>query len=151
MQITILFYCLLIYFILGKCLNLLYVIAARYLYVIYVLNKINVEGKTFGHCVKHPNGDFTVPSDGVCFLTPLSHVTCTSDHDVALIGQRSGTVASQFNKFFTLSVGTDAEIPGFARTSGEVLDTNVYAFTLEYSMPQAFHGLTGVFRNKVCS
>ncbi|CAB3999777.1 Hypothetical predicted protein [Paramuricea clavata] len=133
----------------GNCLNLLYVIAARYLYVVYVLNKINLEDISFGPCIKHANGDFTVPTNGVCFLTPLNHVTCTSDHDVAMIGKRSGTVASQFNKFFTESVGTDVDIPGFAKTSGDLLDTNVYAFTLEYAMPQAFKGLTGVFKNKV--
>lgn len=133
----------------GKCLNLLYVIAARYLYVIYVLNRIRWEELSFGPCLTHPNGNLTVPTAGVCFLMPLSHVTCTSDHDVALLGKRSGTLASQFNKFFTESVGADSFIPGFAKTSEDLFDTNVYAFTLEYAMPQAFNGLTGLFTNRV--
>ena len=125
-------------------------IAARYLYVVHVLNKVNLEDLTFGPCEKHTNGKFKVPASGVCFMTPLSHVTCTSDHDVALIGKRSGSLASQFKKFFTQSVGDDASIPGFAKTSEDLFDTNVYAFTLEYAMPQAFHGVTSAFRRKVC-
>jgi hypothetical protein len=125
------------------------VIAARYLYVVYVLNKVNLEDLTFGPCEMHANRKYKVPANGVCFMTPLNQVTCTSDHDVALIGKRSGSVASQFKKFFTQSVGTDSTIPGFAKTSEDLFDTNVYAFTLEYAMPQAFHGLTGSFTNKV--
>ena len=124
-------------------------IAARYLYVVYVLNKVNLEDLTFGPCEMHANRKYKVPANGVCFMTPLNQVTCTSDHDVALIGKRSGSVASQFKKFFTQSVGTDSTIPGFAKTSEDLFDTNVYAFTLEYAMPQAFHGLTGSFTNKV--
>ena len=125
-------------------------IAARYLYVIYVLNNINLENIPFtGPCIKHANGDLTVPDAGVCFITPLKHVTCTSDHDVALIGKRSGTIASHFNQFFMQSVGTDVNIPGFAKSPEELLDTNVYAFTLEYAMPEAFKGITGLFKNQV--
>ena len=125
-------------------------IAARYLYVVYVLNNINLEHIPFtGPCIEHAKGDLTVPDTGVCFVTPLSDVTCTSDHDVALMGQRSGTMASHFNQFFMQSVGTDVNIPGFAKSPEELFDTNVYAFTLEYAMPQAFKGITGLFRKGV--
>ena len=125
-------------------------IAARYLYVIYVLNKVNLEDVKFtGPCLKHANGDFTLPTDGVCFLTPLTQVTCTSDHDVALIGKRSGTLASHFHQFFKESVGVDTDVPGFAKSSENLVDTNVYAFTLEYAMPQVFKNVKGWFKTAV--
>ena len=47
------------------------------------------------------------------------------------------------------SIGTDVNIPGFAKSPEELFDTNVYAFTLEYAMPQAFKGITGLFRKGV--
>lgn len=132
----------------GQCTNLLYVTAARYLYVTYVLNLLRGD-MTFGPCeIDSATKNLIVPASGVCYPVPYGSGTCTSDFDVGLLGARSGSLTALFNQFFLETLGRDANVAGFGKTSEELFDTNVYAFTLEFAMPNIFVGLGGDFVNE---
>jgi len=127
-----------------SCLNLLYITAARYLFVTHVLyvqsnNKLQL-------CVTiNPDKRFkktTIPDSGVCYPVPYGSATCTSDYDVGLVGKDAGFLTEKFNEYFQ---GTQ----GFGKPSELVFDTNVYAFTLEYAMPFLFVKLPGTFATGV--
>ncbi|CAB3999776.1 Hypothetical predicted protein [Paramuricea clavata] len=125
-----------------SCEKLLYVIAARYHYVVYVLNVLFPD-RSFGPCkydyvykrLKNPTG-------GECFVVPLHKITCTSDFDIALMGERSGTLAARFNQFFLEPLGADKFVPGFGKSSEDIFGGNIFAFALEYALPGAITGLT---------
>lgn len=132
-----------------ECTNLLYVTAARYMYVIYVLNLLR-DQMTFAPCDEHAGSKkIMVPAAGACFPVPHDVVTCTSDFDIALVGERSGTLAALFNQFFREPLGTDPIVAGFGKSVEEIFDTNVHAFTLEYAMPAIFGGITREFHAQV--
>lgn len=133
----------------GRCTNLLYVTAARYLYVTHVLNLLRGE-MTFGPCnADSGSGNLIVPPAGVCYPAPYGSATCTSDYDVALVGERSGSLTALFNQFFLESVSRDPIVVGFGKSSEELFDTNVYAFTLEFAMPNIYVGLSAEFVTQV--
>ena len=109
--------------------KLLAITEARYLYVTFVL--FIKSAKSLTACTQDSNGRYILPT-AVCFPRPYGSATCTSDYDVGLIGHTSGILTDAFNK-----------------PSEEVFDTNVYAYTLEYAMPELFTGMTGYFKNIV--
>lgn len=129
----------------GECANLLYVTAARYLYVTYVLDMVSGD-LTFAPCdIDSSTRNLIVPDAGVCFPAPHGVVTCTSDFDIALVGKRSGSLTARFNQFFREPLGLDSSVAGFGKTAEEIFDTNVHAFTLEFAMPSIYSGLTQEF------
>ena len=117
--------------------NLLYITAARYLLVTYILwvksdgKLIPCEEKREEYGKNNRLERFVIPRS-VCFPKPYGSATYKSDYDVGLIGKDSGKVTKQFNEYFQ-----SAEV-GFGKPSELVFDTNVYAFTLEYAMPRHF-------------
>ena len=60
---------------------------------------------------------------------------------MGLIGHTSGILTGAFNEYFRQKFNN--------KSSEEVFDTNVYAYTLEYAMPELFIGMTGYFKNIV--
>ncbi|XP_015776703.1 PREDICTED: uncharacterized protein LOC107354729 [Acropora digitifera] len=121
----------------ASCLNLLYITAARYLFVTHVLydlyNKIT-NGKFQLSPCSGPKTQIIIPGSRVCYPEPYGTMSCTSDYDVGLIGIAAGSLTEAFNNYFQ-------DIGGFGKPSELVFDTNVYAFTLEFSMPFLFVGL----------
>lgn len=119
----------------ASCLNLLYITAARYLFVTHVLydlyNKMTDGKFQLSPCSEPP---IIIPSSSVCYPKPYGTASCTSDYDVGLIGIAAGNLTEAFNSYFQDRFGKPSEI---------VFDTNVYAFTLEFSMPFLFSGLPG--------
>lgn len=117
----------------ASCLNLLYITAARYLFVTHVLydlyNKITNGKFQLSPCSKPK---IIIPGSGVCYPEPYGTASCTSDYDVGLVGIAAGSLTEAFNTYFQDRFGKPSEI---------VFDTNVYAFTLEFSMPSLFVGL----------
>ncbi|EDO29524.1 predicted protein [Nematostella vectensis] len=126
----------------NQCTNLLYVTAARYLLVTQVLYEVSEGSLTV--CERDPNGKTRIPAK-VCFPPNYGSQTCTSDYDVGLVGPESGNIAALFNEYFQ-----DAE-KGFGKPSEEVFDTNIYAYTLEFAMPNIYSGLTPEFLDGVNS
>ena len=127
--------------------NLLYITAARYLLVTYILWEKS--GETLIPCKekrekygKKNIESFEIPPS-VCFPKPYGSATYKSDYDVGLIGKKSGELTKKFNEYFQ-----SAE-EGFGKPSELVFDTNVYAFTLEYAMPRHFLKLPDGFTEKV--
>ncbi|XP_067018835.1 uncharacterized protein [Acropora muricata] len=122
----------------ASCLNLLYITAARYLFVTHVLydlyNKITNGKFQLSPCSK--GKPIIIPGSSVCYPEPYGTASCTSDYDVGLIGIAAGNLTEAFNNYFQ-------DIGGFGKPSELVFDTNVYAFTLEFSMPFLFSGLPG--------
>ena len=122
----------------ASCLNLLYITAARYLFVTHVLydlyNKITNGMFQLSPCSRTENKQIIIPGSGVCYPEPYGTASCTSDYDVGLIGIAAGSLTEAFNNYFQ-------DIGGFGKPSELVFDTNVYAFTLEFSMPFLFVGL----------
>ena len=122
----------------ASCLNLLYITAARYLFVTHVLydlyNKITYGKFQLSPCSRTTKGQIIIPGSGVCYPEPYGTASCTSDYDVGLIGISAGSLTEAFNNYFQDRFGKPSEI---------VFDTNVYAFTLEFSMPFLFSGLPG--------
>ncbi|XP_044168691.1 uncharacterized protein LOC122952957 [Acropora millepora] len=124
----------------ASCLNLLYITAARYLFVTHVLydlyNKITNGKFQLSPCSRTENKQIIIPGSAVCYPEPYGTASCTSDYDVGLIGIAAGSLTEAFNNYFQ-------DIGGFGKPSELVFDTNVYAFTLEFSMPFLFSGLPG--------
>ena len=122
----------------ASCLNLLYITAARYLFVTHVLydlyNKITYGKFQLSPCSRTEKKQIIIPGSGVCYPEPYGTASCTSDYDVGLIGIAAGSLTEAFNNYFQ-------DIGGFGKPSELVFDTNVYAFTLEFSMPSLFVGL----------
>ena len=69
-------------------------------------------------------------------MEPVGSATSTSDYDASLVGGQSGLVTARFNEMFQEK---------FHMPSEEVLDTNIYAFSLEYAMPYIYDGLSDDF------
>ncbi|XP_068701170.1 uncharacterized protein [Montipora foliosa] len=123
----------------NSCLKLLYITAARYLLVTHVL--YTESDRKVVPCDRDDD-NFIENPDSVCYPTPYGGATCTSDYDVGLIGKDAGYVIEKFNNYFQSS-------KGFGKPSEIVFDTNVYAFTLEYAMPDLFAGLPTDFSSGV--
>ena len=124
--------------------NLLYITAARYLFVTHVLwvqsNRKLIACKETRDKYSGIIQSFEIPATGVCFPLPYGSATYKSDYDVGLIGVDSGTVTQSFNQYFQAEFGKPSEL---------VFDTNVYAFTLEFAMPAMFLKLPNKFAAKV--
>ena len=126
-----------------SCINLLYITAARYLLVTYILYEQSGTRLTACQEVRDDYGkliSLVIPDSGVCFPKPYGSATCKSDYDVGLIGKDAGFLAKKFNDFFEITFGKPSEL---------VFDTNVYAFTLEFAMPSIFQKLPREFANSV--
>ena len=122
-----------------SCLQLLYITAARYLFVTQVLYVLS--GNKLKPCVRTAAKKIEIP-DSVCFPEPYGSASCTSDYDVGLVGKDAGTLTEKFNNFFQ-------DRNEFGKPSEIVFDTNVYAFTLEYAMPLLFVKLPPTFAKDV--
>ncbi|XP_078361856.1 uncharacterized protein LOC144646185 [Oculina patagonica] len=124
----------------AGCTNLLYITAARYLLVTHVLY-VQSDNMIIP-CARTRGNQIEIPDSGVCYPAPYGSATCTSDYDVGLIGRDAGSLTEKFNAYFQ---GAN----GFGKPSELVFDTNVYAFTLEYSMPFLFAKLPVNFAKDV--
>lgn len=128
--------------------NLLYITAARYLFVTDVLwvqsNRQLIACKEKRDKYSGIIQSFEIPATGVCFPLPYGSATYKSDYDVGLIGVNSGTLTQSFNQYFQAAAPN-----GFGKPSELVFDTNVYAFTLEFAMPMMFLKLPETFAAKV--
>ena len=51
-------------------------------------------------------------------------------------------MAARFNQFFLEPLGADAFVPGFGKSSEDIFGGNIFAFALEYSLPNAVAGLS---------
>lgn len=112
--------------------KLLKITAARYLFVTYILYQRS--NKKLIPCSKSLDGSerYVLPETGVCYPRPYGSASATSDYDVGLIGRKSGSLTEEFNKYFEAKFKKPSEI---------VLDTNVYAYTLEFAIPSLFVNL----------
>ena len=122
-----------------ECTKLLYITAARYLFVTYILYEQS--GEKLVPCSRS-NNKIVIPPSGVCYPEPYGTASCTSDYDVGLVGKDAGILTEKFNLYFESA-------KGFSKSSELVFDTNVYAFTLEFAMPFLFEGLPGSFATRV--
>ena len=112
----------------GKfCENMLYIIAARQLYVTYVMKKVS-NSQSFQLCEETEDEDVVIP-DFACYPKNSGSARCTSDYDVGLIGPKSGTVVDKYFKYFK---------DNFKMTSDALFDNNLYAYDLEMAMPEIF-------------
>jgi len=115
-----------------ECTKLLYITAARYLFVTYILYVQS--GKKLVPCSRsRPNNNIVIPPSGVCYPEPYGTASCTSDYDVGLVRKDAGSLTQKFNLYFEST-------RGFKKSSELVFDTNVYAFRLEFAMPFLFEG-----------
>ncbi|XP_032236839.1 uncharacterized protein LOC116617858 [Nematostella vectensis] len=112
--------------------RLLAITDARYLYVTHLLFELSEERLT--GC-QEQDGKTKVP-DEVCFPAPYGSASPTSDYDVGLIGPESGSLTAKFNDYFEKHKEGDQLL--FGKPSERVFDTNIYAFTLEYAMPDLY-------------
>ena len=121
-----------------SCLSLLYITAARYLYVTHVLydlyNKMTNGMFQLIPCSKTQEDKIIIPDCGVCYSKPCGTASCTSDLDIGLVGIAAGSLTEAFNNYIQGVFGKPSEL---------VFDANVYAFSLEFSMPSLFSGLPG--------
>ena len=120
----------------GSCSQLLHVVAARYLYVVYVMRLLS-DAFSFYPCRRNGQKRYKAPTHGACFIPP-TEITCYSDYEIKLLGGRSGTLTGLFNQFFREPVGKDPAVPGFGKSPEEIFGANVVAFQLEYAMPNYF-------------
>ena len=123
----------------DSCVDLLYITAARYLFVTQILYEVS--GKKLVPCATTVDKKLVNPDSGVCYpAPPYGSATCTSDYDVGLVGKNAGFITEKFNAYFQNT---------FKKPSELVFDTNVYAFTLEFAMPFNFDKLPPYFAEEV--
>ena len=89
--------------------------------------KQDVEKMPVIPCVKQ-DGRFPYP-EYVCIPQAYGSTSYTSDYDVGINGPGAGKLVNEFNNHF---------ITQFGMSSEDLLDANVYAFSIEYAMPQLF-------------
>lgn len=118
--------------------RLLMITAARYLLVTNILYTES-SGK-LTPCLKSQKGNYLIPGNGVCYPVPYGSTSYKSDYDVGLIGMYSGFLTERFNDYFQKN---------FKKPSEFVFDTNVYAFTLEFTIPSIFVNLPLNFQGQV--
>ena len=127
--------------------NLLYITAARYVYVTYLLYQESRPQDQKGKYVKGEKGrlvpsevkmkpdkihlDYFILPQYSCYPLPIGSATATSDYDVSLIGPKSGELVANFNDKFQ----EEFKVP-----SETVFDTNIYAYSLEYAIPSKIKG-----------
>ena len=103
--------------------NLLYITAARYLFVTHVLwvqsNRQLIACKEKRDKYSGIIQSFEIPATGVCFPLPYGSATHKSDYDVGLIAVNSGTVTKSFNQYFQAATPN-----GFGKLSGLYLNPN---------------------------
>ena len=119
----------------DNCNKLLYITAARYVYVTALLYEES--GGRLEPCKVNPNTKKVTVHEFACYPAPYGSADCTSDYDVGLVGAKSGELTGDFNDRFENI---------FAAPSEEIFDTNIYAFSLEYALPSLFDGLTDSFK-----
>lgn len=133
---------------------LLFITAARYIYVTFLLFQESRPQDEKGNYQKGGEGRL-IPCETVvretvkvggkdidiilykipeysCYPPPYGSATPTSDYDVGLVGPKSGELLANFNGKFEGM---------FKKSSEEVFDTNIYAYTLEYVIPSKFIGM----------
>ena len=71
-----------------------------------------------------------------CYPAPYGSATPTSNFDLGLIGPKSGELLANFNNWF---------LKKFEKSSEEIYDSNIYSYTMEYTMPQRISGMFLVF------
>ena len=124
----------------DSCLKLLYITAARYLLVTHIL--YTQSNRKVVVCERNSTDNKLEIPDSVCFPEPYGGASCTSDYDVSLAGKDAGYLTAKFNNYFQSA-------KGFGKPSEIVFDTNVYAFTLQYALPDLFAGLPTGFSDGV--
>ena len=72
-----------------------------------------------------------------CYPVPYGSATPTSDFDLGLIGPKSGELLANFNIWFLKEFNE--------KSSEEVCDSNIYSYTMEYTMPERITGMFLVF------
>ena len=113
-----------------QCKNMLQVIAARQVYVTYILKKAAKKAfnnDDFKLCEKEGNM-FIIP-EYACYPPNSGSKRCTSDYDVSLLGPHAGSIVPIYNKHFKTT---------FGMTSDALFDNNLYAFSLEFAVPELF-------------
>ena len=120
----------------STCQNLLYISAARHVYLISILYQLSIQennGKKILTCQTEElkkDTKYVIPSEmEYCYPVNYGSLDCTSDEDVGLIGKKAGILVKAFNEYFDKT---------FEKTSEQIMDTNVYAYSLEYAMPSLF-------------
>lgn len=124
------------------CRNLLYIIAAKYVYALYVLNTV-ADHSTIVHCKERRRWNKYVYSltsrESVCYIKPTI-LSCAEEIELNLLGHKSGSLTALFNQFFREPIGEDPTVPGFKDDPDIVLGVRVSAFHLEYAYLRVFKG-----------
>lgn len=135
---------------------LLFITAVRYILVISYLYEESKPKDAGGNQMANEKGRFetcetelaaTKNEDGKplfnviipsysCYPAPYGSATPTSDFDLGLIGPKSGELLANFNTEFQKKFGESSEA---------VCDSNIYSYTMEYTMPQRITGMFLVF------
>lgn len=111
----------------NTCQNMLFIVAARQLYVTYVLKKV-CNDITLCEEDDKDKKTITIPPSA-CYPTNPGSARCTSDYDVGLIGPTSGSVVKKYSEYFKNK---------FGMSSDALFDNNVYAYDLEMAMSELF-------------
>ena len=115
------------------CKNLLFVVAARYAYYTNVLYQVSSQNQNekITLCKKREN-TYILP-DNVCFPENVGSLTCTSDADVGLIGEKAGETVARYNEHIQ-----NLNCRGENCNSDTMMDNNMYAYSLELATPEMF-------------
>ena len=125
-----------------QCRELLYMVAARYAYYTYKLAEVS--DFTLTLCKQNPTKKYFLP-ETVCYPQNAGSLTCTSDADVGLIGEKAGKVVRGYNEAIgkLRCVESDRDKPTPATKtvpckSDAMMDNNMYAYSLELATPEIF-------------
>ena len=124
----------------ADCRNLLYVVAAKYVYALYVLNTLR-NHLLCKECSRQiSRGTYSMRARGnPCFIRPTSF-TCAEEIEINLLGHKSGSLTTLFNQYFREPIGEDRTVPGFKEDSDVLMGVRVSAYNLEKALPRMFKG-----------
>ena len=113
----------------DACKNMLHIVAARQLYVTYVMKKVGPPDFKLCETIGNKGEEQIIIPTSACFPRNPGSARCTSDYDVSLIGPKAGGIVSKYWKYFKNTFGI---------TSEALFDNNLYAFDLEMALPELF-------------
>ena len=122
-----------------NCQNILSIVVAKYVYVLYVLNTLTPHLRKCRSAVGRLETHRLWSRSSICYIKPKKF-QCAQEIELHLLGYGSGSLTALFNQFFKEPIGDDRTVPGFKEDSDILMGVRVSAFNLEKVFPIVFRG-----------
>ena len=130
-----------------RCDKLLYIVAAKYVYALYILNTLRNQLSCV-QCAEKSPGYALRFRESACYIKP-KFLSCAQEIEINLLGHKSGSLTALFNQFFKEPTGENRKVPGFKEDADILLGVRISAFSLEKALPSVFMGVDTFHTDKL--